>query len=263
MDRQKCRASLVALALLALAAGCGDDGAGAEAPPSTPPTTTTTTTEADVPSTDDLFPDGLRGVRYCEVLLLSERDGTYHAQVWNTLGLTDCPQAAWDALDATTIAAERRVVAAVLNGPRYWTLDTIVNRATGIREVTRFGELDMFLAATIDLGPEIPAPGAAYEERPIARETIFRFKPGTPVHELVAPDGSRYVMQAFSHFVDDTQTLDTLPGLGDRLALPDGWTFSTRVLEDTLDLHSLDGIATVVQDELQNTYQRVDPAPAS
>ena len=50
-------------------------------------------------STDDLFPDGLRDVRYGEVLLLSGSDGTYSAEVWNTLGLNDCPQEAWDALD--------------------------------------------------------------------------------------------------------------------------------------------------------------------
>jgi hypothetical protein len=209
-------------------------------------------------STDDLFPDGLRDVRYGEVLLLSEADGTYSAEVWNTMGLNDCPQEAWDALDAGAIAAERGALLALLNGPRRWVLDTIVSQPAGERQLTRFGELDMFRAATLDLGPSLPAPGAAYEERRVARETIFRFKTGTTVHQLTAPNLQRYVMQAYSHAVDATQTLDTLAGLGERLSLPQGWTFTTCTLDRTLDLLSTDGVATVVQDELQNTYQRID-----
>lgn len=211
-----------------------------------------------MPSTDDLFPDGLRDVRYGEVLLLSESEGTYTAEVWNTLGLNECPQHAWDALDADAITAERGVLLTLLNGPRRWVLDTIVPEAVGERRLTRFGDLDMFLAATVELGDSLPEPNASYVERRVARETIFRFKAGTTIHQLTAPDGQRYVMQAYSHAVDPTQTLVNLRGLGDRLDRPEGWTFTTCRLDRTLDLLSTDGVATIVQDELQNTYQRID-----
>lgn len=211
-----------------------------------------------MPSTDDLFPDGLRDVRYGEVLLLSEADGTYTAEVWNTLGLNDCPQEAWDALDADAIAAERGAQLAILNGPRRWVLDTIVSEPTGERRLDRFGTLDMFRAARVELGSSLPTPGTSYVERRIARDTIFRFRSGTTVHQLTAPNLQRYVMQAYSHAVDPEQTLDTLPALADRLLLPDGWTFTTCTLDRTLDLLSTDGVATIVQDELQNTYQRID-----
>jgi len=212
-----------------------------------------------MPSTDDLFPDGLRDVRYGEVLLLSEDDGGYTAEVWNTLGLNDCPQEAWDALDAAAIAAERGALAALLNGPRRWTLDTIVPVAEdpGERSLTRFGDLDMFLAATVELGDTLPDQ-AAYVERRVARETIFRFKAGATIHQLTSRERQRYVMQAYSHAVDPTQDLASLADLGTRLLLPEGWTFTTCVLDRTLDLLSTDGVATVVQDELQNTYQRID-----
>jgi hypothetical protein len=212
-----------------------------------------------MPSTDDLCPDGLRDVRYGEVLLLSEDDGVYTAEVWNTLGLNDCPQEAWDALDAGAIAAERGALLALLNGPRRWTLDTIVPVAAdpGERRLTRFGALDMFLAATVELGDALPDQGS-YVERRIARDTIFRFKAGTTVHQITSRDRQRYVMQAYSHAVDPTQDLASLADLGSRLLLPEGWTFTTCVLDRTLDLLSTDGVATVVQDELQNTYQRID-----
>ncbi len=214
------------------------------------------------PSTDDTFPNGLRDVRYGEVLLLAQDDeGRYSAEVFNTLGLNDCPQEAWDALDAAAIAAERGALLALLNGPRHWTLDTIVplGGAAAERRLDRFGELDMFLAATVDLGKELEV-GGTYLDRRIVRETIFRFKEGAELYELHSPDGWTYVMQAYSLAVDPEQTIASLRDLGARLQLPAGWRFTVRTLDHELDLLSTDGVATVTQDELQNTYQRIDQA---
>jgi hypothetical protein len=41
------------------------------------------------------------------------------------------------------------------------------------------------------------------------------------------------------------------------LKLPTGWTFESKVLDAPLDVPTTNGIAYVVQDELQNTYQRI------
>jgi len=43
--------------------------------------------------------------------------------------------------------------------------------------------------------------------------------------------------------------------LGESLALPEGWVYRTRVVDEDYVVVDQDGIATVVQDELQNTYQ--------
>jgi hypothetical protein len=95
----------------------------------------------------------------------------------------------------------------------------------------------------------------------IARDTRYAFLAGTPLHELIRPDGRTsggrtYVMQAHSHEVDDRQTLESLETLGDRLELPEGWRYRVRTLDADQDLYMVpdDGIAHVVQDELQNTY---------
>lgn len=211
-------------------------------------------------STDALFPDGLCDVRYGEVLLVSQDGaGSYTAAIYNSLGLNDCPQDAWDALDPAAIAAEHGALVAVRNGPRRWLLDTIVSlEPPATRTVARFGTIDMALVATVDLGPTLPV-GERYAQRSVARRTIFRFAAGRQVFQLHDPDGWTYVMQAYCLAVDPTQTLATLPTLGDRLALPDGWSFRTRTLDAPLDMLSTDGVATVVQDELENTYQRLDP----
>ena len=41
---------------------------------------------------------------------------------------------------------------------------------------------------------------------------------------------------------------------GERLALPDGWTYRTRVLDEELVVDTSDHLATVLQDELENSY---------
>ena len=93
-----------------------------------------------------------------------------------------------------------------------------------------------------------------YVERHVNRGAVFFFDAGSPVHELVNPDGLAYVMQAYCVGVDPTLTEDELAALGERLALPDGWTYRTRMLDEELVVDTTATIATVLQDELENTY---------
>ncbi len=46
-----------------------------------------------------------------------------------------------------------------------------------------------------------------------------------------------------------------LADLGARLKLPEGWAFRSRVLTADLRVTAVDEVATLVQDELANTYQ--------
>ncbi len=77
------------------------------------------------------------------------------------------------------------------------------------------------------------------------------------MYELVPPTGPSYVMQSFAHIVDNTLTIDSLASLADRLRLPSGWRYQVRNLEQDMVLRTT-GQITVIQDDLQNTYQRLD-----
>ena len=265
MNRPRTLVSLVLLASVILgstACSASDDGAapsssGAPADDSTSTTGSTAAKESAGAVAPDM--DALRGVRYCEVLLLSEGASGFTAEVWNTMGMSDCPQDQWDDLDAKAIATERGSLVALLNGPRYWMLDSIDTDLRQGAPETTFGEIGMFRAATVDLGDELPSQ-TPYTERPVARETVFGFDADTEVYELVAPAGTTYVMQARSQIVDETLQESDLPTLGDRLELPEGWSYRVRTLDAPLAILSTDGVAVVVQDELQNTYQRIDEA---
>jgi hypothetical protein len=199
----------------------------------------------------------LRGVRYCEVLGVYLRNGAFEADVWNTTGFNLCPQAEWEALDPLAIRQQLGALLVGLNGPRFWMLDFIVATPSG--EVMTFGTLTMRLAATVGVSPSGPA--MPYTGNSVDRDTEFIFFAGSEVYELVDPDGRVYVMQSYSHQVDDTLTEADLPGLGSRLQLPPGWSFRVRVVPGEYVVEDQDGVATVIQDELRNSYQLVLPTP--
>lgn len=199
--------------------------------------------------------EGLRGERYCEVLLARIIDGRLNAEVWNSYGMNDCPQEEWAALDPAAIKEERGVLAALLNGPRYWLMDAI-EKAPSEREETTFGGVGMFLAATVDLGPP-PPDLAPYTERSVARNSVFEFAAGSEVYELTDPAGRVFVMQAYSVQANASLTELDLPKLGGVIKPPAGWSYQARVLHDPLRIASATAESTVVQDELGNTYSLV------
>jgi hypothetical protein len=195
----------------------------------------------------------LRGVRYGEVLAVYLRDTGLEAEVYGTQMLNDCPQELWETLDPAAIAEEMGAVMVKLNGPRHWTLDGLGQKVAVVEPVLRdFNGLAMRRIATVELGDD-PAP-VPYAERYVNRGAVFFFDAGAPVYELVNPDGVAYVMQAYCIGVDPTLTEEHLGALGERLALPEGWSFRTRILDEELVVDTTATIATVVQDELENTY---------
>jgi hypothetical protein len=195
----------------------------------------------------------MRGVRYGEVIAVFLRDSGLEAEVYGTQMLNDCPQDLWDTLDADVIAAEMGAVAVKLNGPRHWMIDGIGVKVAVVEPVLRdFNGLTMRRIATIDLGD---TPGVApYTEAHVNRGAVFFFDAGKPIYELVDPDGLAYVMQALCIGVDPTITEAGLPQLGERLSLPPGWAYRSRILEEELVVDTTETIATVLQDEFENSY---------
>lgn len=246
------------LVLVLAFAGCNgtDDGAGnaskdGDGEAGRGASTTMTTVSPSPPRNGST----LHGVRYCEILTIAVTpDGSATAEVWNTMGLNDCPQDTWEAVDLDDAVAQTGASTAVRNGPRYWLLDGIEpGTLDGSLEVRSFGGLEMRSVAFVEL-PALRS-DAAYTETSVRRDTVFTFAAGRRIYELTAPDGSIYVMQSYSQQDVPTQTVDDLASLRTRLDLPRGWTFMTRVLTEDLLVEDDEGVATVVTDEFRNTYQ--------
>jgi hypothetical protein len=197
--------------------------------------------------------DHMRGVRYGEVLAMFLRDTGLEAEVYGTQMLNDCPQELWETLDADAIAKDMGAVFVKLNGPRYWLLDGLGSKVAVVDPVFRdFNGIQMRRIATIPLGADFAA--GAYVVRNVNRGAVFFFDAGKTVYELVDPDGRAFVMQARCVGVDSNMSEASLVNLGERLALPEGWSYRTRVLGSELVIDTSATLATVVQDEFENTY---------
>ena len=194
---------------------------------------------------------GLHNARYCEILEIRGTPPDARVFVWNTIAHNRCPAEQWEALDAPQLATELGATAVILNGPRHFLMDSVRAEGGPVRD---FHGLRMTQAATIPIKSAAELVQTPFTDRTIARSNTWTWKRGRTVFELVAPGGDVYVMQSYSQITDPSLSIRDLPRLGRRLDLPDGWRYRTRKLREELDLVAR-GRATVIQDELQNTYQ--------
>ena len=201
-------------------------------------------------------PKELRNLRYCELIVM-KRDGiSLQTTVYNTLGQNDCPADAWEAITASAAETQFDALKVVLNGPRYWVLDGILaSGATAEGETVTVGGLGFTARAVLDLSL-FDLRSKPYQERAVNRTTQWIYSAGKPMFLLQGPDGSKYAMQSYAQIVDKTQTYDDLASLADRLTLPAGWSFAVSVPDADMTYPAA-GQAIVVQDDLDNTYQKL------
>ncbi len=229
-----------------LLAACGSSGS-----------TEDSAAKADASTSTTVARPELRGDRYCEVLLITMNAGSATGEVWNTYPLNDCPQATWETLDAKAIATENNVPIAKLNGPRYWLMNS-VEKVGGVAELPKkdFGGLEMYRQATVEIGSLLEA-AKPYLPHAVNRTAAFIYDAGQRIYELRTTDGTTYVMQTYSVQIDPTLTEAQLTDLGSRLKVPEGWTYSSRILDSQFRIETATTAAHVLQDELGNSYSEI------
>jgi hypothetical protein len=207
----------------------------------------------------------LRGMRYCEILLTGGNPvaGDLYAEVFNTSELNNkagrvdtCPAAIWGKVDAAALEKEYDLVRVFKNGPRVWAMDSM--RLPVSPEVRNFSGLNTRWFMKVELpkadGPRTRA-GIPYRPATASRASEVTFLKGKPIFILEDTQGTRWVMQSYSMIVDRKLTFGGLPKLGRKLKLPPGWTYRTKVLDQDLAVRAINGVARIMQDDLQNTYE--------
>lgn len=231
------------LACTLLLAACGSDDSGV-----------TAAVDAATDAATETGTESLYASRYCEVLVGFVSGSEVRIDVYNTIGLNDCPADQWATLDVAKIKADMKADVVTLNGPRHWAIDAFESSALLDPTEVSVGGIAMRKAGQIDLPvTEAMAGSKPYVSRSIKRNTTMVYRSGRRVFELVDPTGRAFVMQSWS----DQKTVQTEPSLaelGTKLVPAAGWSFRTRVLAADLRLTAPGGIATVVQDDLTNTY---------
>ena len=92
--------------------------------------------------------------------------------------------------------------------------------------------------ATIPIKTAAELVQTPFTERTIKRHNTWTWEAGRRVYELLAPDGTNYLMQSYSQIRDPELSIGQLRSLGDRLTLPQGWTYRSRRLKRDLTLHA-------------------------
>lgn len=191
--------------------------------------------------------------RYCELFLVNQLAPSIAVDIYNTVGLNNCPPDEFAAVDLNQVKTDHGALLVTRNGPRRWVIDAIVKGQAGTS--VDMGGLEMRLVGTISPPSLTPAP---FTEITINRKTVWRFRKGRTMRIVVSPEGKRYVMQAFSREAGSTVKESDLNKLGSdpAMMLPEGWKFKTKkVKRKYLDLRA-DGSATIVRDGLGSVYQR-------
>ena len=207
---------------------------------------------------------GLRGMCYCEVFLIGGNPVTKNlsAAVYNTTDLNNkanprdtCPAAVWGKVDRQALKKKYDALGVFKNGPRGWAMDWIELPIS--QKITTFDGLETRWFMTVDLPKDIELGkkgGTAYKPTIGNRNSIMTFEKGKPVFILEDPDGTPWVMQAYSNIVDPKLTYDGLQTLDKKLKLPPGWKYRVKILDQDLTIRAVKGRAKIVQDDLENTY---------
>jgi hypothetical protein len=234
------RCSFVAAAAVLAACGGGGKSSGS------------TATASDKQSSREL-----RDVRYCEVIPSVVEGSTVTTSIYNTLGYNACPAGQWAALTEDKVNREFGSQLAKLNGPRHWVLDGIqASGSSTTGQTFTFGGIEMGLRATLTTQLGQPTVGNQfYAPNEVKRDTVWIYHAGKPIFELTDPQGNVYIMQSYAQIADRTLTIEQLPDLASKLELPPGWSYKTETPSAELDLGS-NGLATVVNDDLYNSYQK-------
>jgi hypothetical protein len=152
------------------------------------------------------------------------------------------------------IQKEYGVFTAFLNEPRHYLMDRL-EVPTGAPRV--FNGLKMNWVASGHIkkpeGDMNDKSWLRYKGTPVERSTTITYKAGRPVFLLDDPDGKVWVMKAYRASYD--QTYESLFTLGQRYKnLPAGYKTRVAVVDRDLILKPTGSVATIMQDEFENTY---------
>ena len=206
---------------------------------------------ASAAKTGDLT--GLYNKRYCEIFAVHTPDPpNFSIDIYNTVGLNNCPRAQWNSLDWDQVKEETGALGTKPNGPRRWLIDGILGGRAG-QPVTLAG-LEVRKVAVLNLPTLTPE---NYTEMKIGRTTTWIYRKGRKIHFLVSPEGRKYALQAYTTTVDKTLRAKNLGKLGKNpgMGMPEGWKFRTIRLKKQLKLPA-PGVATILRDGLEGTYQK-------
>ena len=202
-----------------------------------------------------LYNSKARNYPFCEIFAFMGKPPDVTAQVYNTTNASTCPPGKFIALNAKKLATQLGADQVYLNPRRHWTMDQLwVFKAGETVDFDGVKATWMAGMSPADVKTGMQGPYTAME---IHRDSKYLFEKGKPVYLMRTADGKVYVMQSYVTVVDKALSIDDLSELAGKLKLPDGWKFETKTLDTdlTIDPTKAGGVAHIIQDQMQDTYE--------
>lgn len=213
------------------------------------------------PTLSSSAPPSIRDSRYCEFLIVQGSVPSLSVSVYTTYGLNECPQNCLSTLTPQMLVDDAQklglphVIEALINAPRFWTMD-VISTSNSLPPPVSLGCIQVHQIATLPMTTTTPTP--PYTEQVIDRNTHYLYYKDRYIYLLESPTNETYILQSYTTMVNPDLTLRLLPNLlNNGLNLPSGWTYRPILLSVDLSVDTLNGKAYVVQDNLKNTYQRL------
>ena len=201
---------------------------------------------------------GVRNKRYCEILLVSGKLWNMVATVYNTLGCSECPDSAWKKIDQEKLKEYLNAKSIKMNGPRVFLMDS-VGQFNSPPTSVNLGGVEMIERAKLEVSLKMLMNGKIkpYEEKLVNRTTKYIFNKGSYAYFLHHNQES-YIMQSYAQIVNPDLNEAALKKLSNVLKLPSDWVYETKLLQENIILENqVVGETFVIQDELENTYQKI------
>ncbi len=194
--------------------------------------------------------------------------------VYSTMGTaSNCDEATFENLTQASIKAQLRAVQqpifVIRGGAHNYLMD--VNLATLPNPFIRLGNLNFSSIGFVDITlPQLVQSSnlgviglstTEYTPFKLQSQIQYIWNIGRPVHRLVAPNGDRYVMFAFTTQVIKHAKEDMLAYLGPLLNTPTGWMYESFLLDKTLTIKTniADGFSIeILFDDARNMYIKTD-----
>ncbi len=160
----------------------------------------------------------------------------------------------WAKVDCEVQKKQYDVLGVFKNGPRFWMYDWIELPVGAQRD---FNGLQARWMGHVKLPKGFSSHekgSTAYNPTTVERKSLQGYKKGQTLFILDGPDGTPWIMQAYSRIVDPNLTYEGLKTLDKKLKLPPDWKYLVKVLDQDLTIHAINGVARIVQDDLEGTY---------
>jgi hypothetical protein len=201
----------------------------------------------------DPKPQEVRGKPYNEFLVVYRYFNQIRAGVYNDTGKTYISEKDFAKIDTNAIKKQFGAMTVIKNGPRFWTMDEITGYYNGTPKTIAGYEMNQ--PGILNLSLTDLKNRSAYSIHKVNRKTTYTFRKGEKVYELVSDKNEVYTMQSGSREIDKSLTIADLDTLGARLKLPKGWSYRVRTLDQDVT-YQINGTAYVIQDELNDSYQK-------